>query len=1076
MKTFAAFCQSVRSLFGATDPWPVVRSARAGQVWNYRSAEQLESRLVMHGGSLANLVDCVNDCVNDCCSADSANSAAAASTTGAVAKAHGNDAMTAEHRAVFGSRDATTGAIAGGLVPDAAVTYKSAGSGDWLNSSTWLHVNNTGEFLADGTRPGAGDNVLISSGTIVLVDGNVAVDGDGGRVALRTIRVDGMLKFDPTHDTRLLVDTVVVEPTGVLEIGTDDAPIATKQRAQLIFADRELGLTPDEQREFEEAQREWDSLQFSHGLLSHGDVEIHGTHVTSFISINGGISAGSSSFPVSSLPEGWRAGDYLIITGSTAANARGDNQDEQVTIAGLDGTSVLLSTPLKYDHRAGMTFVADLTRNVSLQSENPGELEHRGHVMFMHSDDVHIVGAGFYGLGRTNKRMLIDDPVLRDDPDNPGHKTTDVITDEINSEHPELGHRVLVPKVDVDGNPLLNPDGTPRLQIARTGMNPRGRYAVHFHRTGVDGISEPAVLSDCVVSGSPGWGVVNHSSNVDVTDNVVFNATGAAFVTEAGDELGSFDHNIAIHSRGSGEVVMGRERIQDFGHQGDGFWFQGGNVSVTNNVASGQRQSGFAFFPRGLDQSGVGLTTISGANLSHFRWAKRKLTYDVADVPLKEFRGNSSFGVKTGFETWFSLENAKCKGRTVVEDFTVQAATGTAIFTPYTSNITFKHVTAIGDLDNPTGIGFKQNFRTRNVVYDHVTAEGFEVGIVAPINGKNAVIGGRFNNLRNIEIGTANKRGRTMSIDDASPNDPIQFVDNLTRTVGDHRESRPQCDVFLTTSYDPQNQDLTKLFQPDVSQVTRNGQQLYYLEQVADFVPFDSNNPEGVPTWVPANLRDKTNQQLQTEFGLAIGGSMAPRDGVRDPNINAILGPPATYPARMDLMSAKYTNSLSDYRLHFSYIDPATNATMFVSEHSPRQLVSGWNVLTRTVLGQPRSLMVYGDVQAPTFQFNPGLPTTLNLADLQRGTTLVIDNYIHDDSFGAKRTAVSIKLNDPQQVSELQTRADRTRFVTLTFSIQDFAGNSSQVKFDLGVTSTARLIKDLNPQNMPFFDPRPSAI
>ena len=103
------------------------------------------------------------------------------------------------------------------------------------------------------------------------------------------------------------------------------------------------------------------------------------------------------------------------------------------------------------------------------------------------------------------------------------------------------------------------------MSAARRPVWARGRYAVHFHRTGVDGSADPVSISDSVVSGSPGWGIVNHSSNVDVSDNVVFNATGAAFVTEAGNELGRFDHNIAIHSRGSGEVVMGRERIQDFG-------------------------------------------------------------------------------------------------------------------------------------------------------------------------------------------------------------------------------------------------------------------------------------------------------------------------------------------------------------------------------------------------------------------------------------------------------------------------------------------------------------------------------
>ena len=105
----------------------------------------------------------------------------------------------------------------------------------------------------------------------------------------------------------------------------------------------------------------------------------------------------------------------------------------------------------------------------------------------------------------------------------------------------------MVPVVDATGNPVVV-NGVTQLQVARTGLNPRGRYAVHFHRTGIDEDDDPATISDSSVVDTPGWGIVNHSSNVDVDGNVVFNAVGAAYVTEAGDEIGTFNHNIAIHS------------------------------------------------------------------------------------------------------------------------------------------------------------------------------------------------------------------------------------------------------------------------------------------------------------------------------------------------------------------------------------------------------------------------------------------------------------------------------------------------------------------------------------------------
>ena len=117
-------------------------------------------------------------------------------------------------------------------------------------------------------------------------------------------------------------------------------------------------------------------------------------------------------------------------------------------------------------------------------------------------------------------------------------------------------------------------------------------------------------INDSAVVDSPGWGIVNHSSYVNVTNNVVFNATGAAYVTEAGDEIGTFDHNIAIHSRGAGGGIEDRKDDGDFGQLGDGFWLQGGDVTLTNNISTGQRHSGYVFFPVGLNQAGLGVTQI----------------------------------------------------------------------------------------------------------------------------------------------------------------------------------------------------------------------------------------------------------------------------------------------------------------------------------------------------------------------------------------------------------------------------------------------------------------------------------
>src|SRR5262249_38953015 len=230
----------------------------------------------------------------------------------------------------------------------------------------------------------------------------------------------------------------------------------------------------------------------------------------------------------------------------------------------------------------------------------------------------------------------------------------------------------------------------------------------------------PVTINDSAVVDSVGWGIVNHSSDVNVTNNVVFNATGAAYVTEAGDEIGTFDSNIAIHSRGSGAGIEDRKEVQDFGHQGDGWWLQGGDVTLTNNVSTGQRHSGFVFFPVGLNQAGLGVTQIPYANLSPAVQAalyaasptikKAVDAYNTAianhttatpvmvpdgEVPLLKFDGNTAQADGDAFESWFSLldftGNADViKGtsaiQSVVSNFNVWNAGG-GIFDPYTNSL-----------------------------------------------------------------------------------------------------------------------------------------------------------------------------------------------------------------------------------------------------------------------------------------------------------------------------------------------------------------------------------------------------
>ncbi len=987
---------------------------------------------------------------------------------------HTNAAMSAEHLAVFGTRDPVTNIVTGGLAPNATVNNYSIANGDWDNPATW----------SDGV-PDDNDNVLISAGTVVTIDSDVSVSATDPRVTLRTIRDDGTLRFDPHVNTKLLVDTILVTNAGAFEMGTEADPIDATHRARVVFADRTIGLDSAATAALNADQLLWDPLQFSHGLIAHGAVSIHGAHVTSFVSGQKANFAGSTTFDLGvPVPSDWKVGDQLIISGSTAANSANVNTDDQVKIAAINGNVITLSasTPLKYTHVKNASYVADMNRSATFESETPGVIAKRGHIMFMHSDNVHVDAAGFYGLGRTDKRTVIDDVVNSPDPDNPSQMTTDVLLADINPTNPALGHRVLVPVVDANGNTVIDPvTNQPKMQIAKTGLNPRGRYAIHFHRTGTDYEDAPATINNSAVVDSPGWGIVNHSSYVNVTDNVVFNAVGAAFVTEAGDEIGSFDHNLAMHSQGSGQNILSRQTFQDFGHAGDGFWLQGGNVSLTNNVATGQRHSGFVFFPRGLDQKGLGVTQISGENLQTYAWANPTRMYEVADIPLLKFQGNTAFGVEDGYESWFTLLNAPHSSPTVIEDFKVSYTSGNAIEIPYTNNVVFKNVTLIGNFAKPNYVGIERNSITQNITYDHVNVQGFANGINAPLQGINTIVGGKFNNLKNIFIETTSNKTRVVNINDASPTDPIVFINNLKPLVNGVPTAVKQYDIFMNANFMPLMNDLTKLFNPDVIQiglVSHNGEQVYFYEQAAGFTPFPSTaqlNPglfgPKAAAYVPTELLDKTNAQLFQQYGLAIGGIVAPANAVPDPLINGIVGSKAQYQPDLYLFSPRYYNYVANgpYKLTYGYAATANTPSAYIVESSPTVLKNGWNLLTRTVLGQPRTLLVYGDNTPPNLQLDAKMPTTINKADLDNGATFQINAVQLDDSLGSQKFQQSIKLNDSKIVSALKTRADGTQFVTLTFTIQDLANNKTTIKLDLDVTFTAPLLKDFGRKNDPLF-------
>jgi hypothetical protein len=770
--------------------------------------------------------------------------------------------------------------------------------GNWSAAETWQ----------DRRVPGRDGVVLIPRGRTVTVDTEVVA-------ALRAVRVEGALQFAVERNTGLKVDTLLVAPGGTLTIGTSARPIAATARIE--FTD----VGP--------IDRVRDPHALGRGLVSHGAVSIYGRQVTPFVALASAARAGDGVFELSAEPVGWRVGDTLLLPGVEA----GVDRDEQREILKIEKGRVTVR-PIAYDHvppRGDLkVHVANLSRNIVLSSQTPGP-GRGGHVMFMHSGDVAVANAAFIGLGRTDKSKPIDDP-----------------------------------RVDDSG----------RL-VAGTGTNPRGRYALHLHRTGVGPDAKSARIEGCVVIDSPGWGYVSHSSRVDFVGNICFRATGAGFVTEAGDEVGSFRNNLAVRGKGSGEDEVAREKVQDFGHEGDGYWFQGPGVVVEGNVATGQATHGFIFFTKGLVQEGLGISRFGVANLPEQSWAAMighvdhkdpdkiddPMTVPVIGVPIGGFRDNIAYGCETGFTVRFHRGTPEAAPSVLADSTAWNVSYGARV--RYTTNLTLRNLKLIAGNGKHAVTGvFGTLEGEQDIRYENLTVIGFPIGIHVPEAGHHTIIGGTWDNGRSIYIPTPMQRGRRVEI------------------AGDLKfphSSKDQFDFYLDARFEPLigsgqggYRDPNVLFAHDITTIEIPGQgrrQLYYPEQadaVAPFKPWDELSPSerkrlGNGGTLPGELVGKTNDQLRGEYGLVLGGAVAPADAMPMAGSQALIGPCAVYGSELapaEVRSRKLTN----YRLMVVRQDLPGNKKGKAGDaiEGDVTLKPGWNLLTRQKDGSLSSFLVFG--------------------------------------------------------------------------------------------------------------------
>ena len=437
---------------------------------------------------------------------------------------------------------------------EAAGVVTAVRDGSWFSPQTWA----TGEVPSEAHR------VLIPCGRVVWYDGKSAARLD--RVA-----VDGILHFATEVDTELVVDTLLTSPRSILTIGLAGVPVRSNVKARIVIHRANGPLDPGT-----------DPKRLTKGVVTHGTVRIFGHDKVDFLRTNA-ARAGDTVVTFADEPRGWQAGDKLVVA-ATSNEIRASRQkevaayrDEVVTVQGVeraeDGSyRVSIAPALVHDHVPPTTSlgidlsvpVANFTRNVFFGTETdsaqylsdgktvPTAL--RGHVMFMHNRDVVVENAEFFELGRTDKALPFSEE------------------------------------------------------------NVAGRYAVHFHRTGVRASDQPARAVGNAVWGSPGWGIVHHDAHLDVLSNAVFGVVGSGIVAEAGNETGDWFDNIVVQTvgvvRSFNAQIQGGANVENEAAyqaevennsflQGEAFGMKSRLLRVRDNVAASANGAGFSFWPHG---------------------------------------------------------------------------------------------------------------------------------------------------------------------------------------------------------------------------------------------------------------------------------------------------------------------------------------------------------------------------------------------------------------------------------------------------------------------------------------------
>lgn len=662
------------------------------------------------------------------------------------------------------------------------------------------------------------------------------------------------------------------------------------------------------------------------GLIVHGMMTVCGTPVTPCARVQG-CAAGATALTLLGPVTGWAAGNRIILPGVSTSKV----DDDEAIISAIAGNTVALATPLTYAHptTAQRPMLACLLdRAVTFESENPA-IDRRGHVMAMHTRKVMVCHARFKQLGRTDK-----------------------------------------------SKPL-------------TGANARGRYSFHVHRAGGAWTDTPAVIEACVADGSPGWGLVNHSSYCRYKDCVTYRTFGAGLVSEAGDEIGSFDGCVAIRSMGIGHVdplAVTQDRANsDYGHLGYGIWCQSPLVDLIGNYCTGHKHFGIAVVPAPFIQDGALVTVPKAAIRSNIGVPGVTGTANPQFVPMYA-QDNTVWGCKGGLTPWglfYRAGRQAAPRRSVIRGGYLEAEAG--LVSGYAYNVDIEGVTIVQALPQLTGYGVGHTGIQGSWDIRGCEIKGFKYGIQPGTDGSSLISGCRLGNLVDIYVQCAREANRSLQIDANQTALPVSAAQLAAATINPFQpieavHGRNRWNVFMAADnyhmslYRTQSQREWPAWFGCPSYAVGMDETVKYGGQYLHYRELDPAWPLTACKYLPAFLRQKpdgtpmTPADLWTLHKIRLGGWMMPGGLTTTPGIFGVLSasPHVRRPAlQVSSLHPFYAYPVWD---DFQKTDQASYsvkvkdaAGAFVTAGPFTLAPNAWTVCPVTANGQTYGVPVYRD-------------------------------------------------------------------------------------------------------------------